>query len=230
MSTQQPKQSHKTTFALPLNSPSHTNMEDEWNYSKGTFLLFEFEYECSMLNVFVRIAQLCAAWTMDGFLIAISIFVLQRVVCLCLGNLRPPHSPSSGQVLFHSFTLLWLQFLSLFLFQAVGRQSFTLRLAFSSYEEKFDTAHTPRKNCLTTAVTIEFALLPFAAFGFYIDFGQVLPTGWRSQNLSQLSGQLTFHANGNANANPNVSIRHAIAHISVRPTFKGHALWRVFNH
>lgn len=87
----------------------------------------------------------------------------------------------AGLVLLHSFTLLWFQFqflsLFLFLFQAVGRQPFTLRLAFSSYGEKFDTAHTPRKNCLTTAVTIEFALLPFAAFGFYIDFGQVLPTG-----------------------------------------------------
>jgi len=88
--------------------------------------LFDCEY----------LSQLCAAGTMDGFLIAISIFVLQRVVCLCLGNFRPPirlrpgHlGPHSRQVLFRTETGSW---------------SFTLPFAFSrsSYGQN-SILHTP---------------------------------------------------------------------------------------
>jgi len=134
---------------------------------------------------------------MDGFLIAISIFVLQRVVCLCLGNLRPLiRLRPGGRVV-----LAPPPFQVLFLFrnwQPVLRPTtmpYRSLLAGVVMSKIRYCTHTTRKNCLTTAVTIEFALLPFAAFGFYIDFGQVHKT--TTDCRTQLSGQLTLHAEAN---------------------------------
>lgn len=133
---------------------------------------------------------------MDGFLIAISIFVLQRVVCLCLGNLRPLARLRSGPPSAFAARGSRSPPAGPFLLMAGQTLARTAAVSASSYG-KNSILHTHThvsQRCLTTAVTIEFALLPFAALGFYIDFGQV-GCAVVGETSTELTAALSYRAN-----------------------------------